>query len=142
MKRVGTWVVILSFGIVMTGCATTQQQPGYYAYPQRGQTQEQHNRDQYECQGWAQQQTGYSPGMEETAKGAGSGAVLGALSGAAIGVVGGAITGNAGTGAAIGAATGAVGGALAGGSTAYARSQDGYGRAYGACMTGRGYAVK
>lgn len=140
MKRMGTWLVMLTFGIAVTGCATTQQ-PGYYAYPQRGQSAEQLSRDQYECQGWAKQQTGYDPGAE-TARGAGTGAVLGALGGAAAGAAIGAVTGHAGTGAAIGAATGGIGGVVLGGSGAYAQSKDGYDRAYAACMTGRGYVVR
>lgn len=142
MTRVSTWLVILGFGVAATGCATTEQRPHSYAYPQHGQTPEQVNRDQYECQVWARQQTGYVSGTGETSRGAGVGAVMGAIGGAAVGVVGGAIVGSPGTGAAVGAATGAVGGALSGGSAAYGKSQGGFDRAYGACMTGRGYAVK
>lgn len=142
MKRMGTWLVMLTFGIAVTGCATTQQ-PGYYAYPQRGQTAEQLSRDQYECQAWAKQQTGYDSAAGETAKGAGVGGVLGALGGAAAGAAIGAATGGgAGRGAAIGAATGGIGGIVLGGSGAYAQSKDGYDRAYAACMTGRGYVVR
>ncbi|MBZ0159235.1 hypothetical protein [Candidatus Methylomirabilis sp.] len=142
MKRMGAWLLMLSFGIAVTGCATTESRPNYYAYPQHGQTPEQINRDQSECQEWARQQTGYVSGGGETARGAGAGAVLGALGGAAVGVVGGAITGSPGTGAAVGAATGAVGGALSGGGTAYGKSQGGFDRAYAACMSARGYVVK
>ncbi len=142
MKRVGAWLVIFSFGIAVTGCATAPTQPGYYAYPQRGQTPEQLNRDQYECQTWAKQQTGYDSGVGETAKGAGVGAVLGALGGAAAGAAIGAATGSAGKGAAIGAATGGVGGAVLGGSRAGTPNKEGYDRAYAVCMTGRGYAVR
>lgn len=141
MKAVERWCAVVVFASIAAGCATTQQ-PGYYAYPQRGQTPEQVNRDQYECQMWAKQQTGYVSGAGETARGAGAGAVLGALGGAAVGVVGGAITGHAGMGAAVGAATGAVGGALSGGGTAYGKGHDGFDRAYAACMSARGYAVK
>ena len=137
MKRVGVWLVMLAFGITVTGCATTEQ-PGYYAYPQRGQTAEEISRDQYECQEWAKQQSGFDPSGAETAKGAGVGAVVGTAAGAAIG----AATGSAGRGAAIGAATGGIGGALSGGSSAHARNKDGYDRAYAACMTGRGYVVR
>lgn len=141
MKRVGAWLVMFTFAIAVTGCATTQQ-PGYYAYPQRGQTAEQLSRDQFECQNWARQQSGFVPGAE-TARGAGAGAVLGALGGAAAGAAIGAATGGgAGRGAAIGAATGGIGGAVIGGSGAYAQSKDGYDRAYAACMTGRGYVVR
>lgn len=142
MKRVGAWLVMFTFAIAVTGCATTQQ-PGYYAYPQRGQTAEQLSRDQFECQNWARQQSGYDPSGAETAKGAGVGAVLGALGGAAAGAAIGAATGGgAGRGAAIGAATGGIGGAVIGGGSTYAQSKDGYDRAYAACMTGRGYTVR
>jgi hypothetical protein len=131
---------MLTFGITVTGCATTQQ-PGYYAYPQRGQTAEQLSRDQYECQAWAKQQSGFDPATETT-RGAAVGGVLGALGGAAAGAAIGAATGSAGRGAAIGAATGGIGGIVLGGSGAYAQSKDGYDRAYAACMTGRGYVVR
>jgi hypothetical protein len=142
MKRAGAWLTMLTLGIAVSGCATTQTQPGVYAYPKQGQTVEQFDRDRFECQGWANQQTGYDSGAGETARGVGAGAVLGALGGAAIGVVGGAVTGSPGTGAAVGAATGAVGGALASGGTAYGKSHEGFDRAYAACMTGRGYVVR
>jgi hypothetical protein len=140
MKRVGVWLVVIAFGIVAAGCATTQQ-PGAYAYPKQGQTVEQFNRDQFECQEWAKQQSGYDPGVE-TAKGAGLGAVIGALGGAAAGAAIGAATGSAGRGAAIGAATGGIGGAAVGGTYAYTKNKEGYERAYSACMTGRGYVVR
>ncbi|HWQ68849.1 MAG TPA: glycine zipper family protein [Patescibacteria group bacterium] len=141
MKRVGTWVVLIALGVAVTSCATTEQ-PGYFAYPQQGQTAEQLSRDQGACQEWAKQQSGFDPSGMETVKGAGVGAVVGAVVGTAAGAAIGAATGSAGTGAAIGAATGGIGGALGGGSSAYARNKDGYDRAYAACMTGRGYVVR
>lgn len=141
MKRMGMWLVLTAFGVAVTGCATSTQ-PGYYAYPKAGQTVEQFNRDQYECQAWAMQQSGYDPSGAETAKGAGVGGVLGALGGAAAGAAIGAATGHAGTGAAIGAATGGIGGAVIGGGRASAQGKDGYDRAYAACMTARGYVVR
>lgn len=143
MKRVGAWLVMLIFAIAVTGCATTEPRPDYYAYPQRGQTPEQVSRDQYECQEWAKQQSGYEPGAGTAARGAGIGGVIGALGGAAAGAAIGAATGGgAGRGAAIGAATGGIGGIVVGGSGAYAKNKDGYDRAYAACMIGRGYVVK
>lgn len=142
MKRVVTWFAILTFAIAVTGCATTEPRPDYYAYPQRGQTPEQVSRDQYECQGWAKQQSGFDPSGEAT-RGAAVGGVLGALGGAAAGAAIGAATGGgAGRGAAIGAATGGIGGIVVGGSGAYARNKDGYDRAYAACMSARGYVVR
>ncbi len=142
MERAGIWLVLIVFGVAVTGCATTELRPNVYVYPKQGQMVEQFDRDRFECQTWAKQQTGYDSGAGETARGAGAGAVLGALGGAAIGVVGGAVMGSPGTGAAVGAATGAVGGALSGGGTAYGKGQDGFDRAYAACMSGRGYAVR
>ena len=139
MERVAIWLVVIAFGVAVTGCATTQ--PGTYAYPQHGQTEEQFTRDQNECQVWAKQQTGFDPGTE-TAKGAGLGAVIGALGGAAAGAAIGAATGNPGRGAAIGAATGGIGGAAVGGGVAYAKNKEGYDRAYASCMTARGYMVR
>jgi hypothetical protein len=141
MKRIGVWFAVLTFAISVTGCATAPVQPGYSAYPQRGQTPERISRDQYDCQALAQQQSGYNPGTE-VAKGAGTGAVLGALGGAAAGAAIGAATGHAGKGAAIGAATGGIGGAVLGGSSAGAQNKEGYDRAYAVCMTGRGYGVR
>lgn len=142
MKRTGIWLVLVAFGVAVTGCATTQAQPGYYAYPQRGQTPEQLSRDQYECQAWAQQQSRFDPATDTT-RGAATGGVLGALGGAAAGAAIGAATGGgAGRGAAIGATTGGIGGVVLGGSGAHAQGKDGYDRAYAACMTGRGYVVR
>ena len=125
MKRAGVWLVLFVFVVSVTGCATTEPLPDYYAYPQRGQTPEQVSRDQYECQEWARQQSGFDPGGEAT-KGAAVGGVLGALGGAA-------------AGAAIGAATGGIGGIVVGGTGAYAKNKDGYDRAYAACMSARGF---
>ncbi len=102
---------------------------------------EQFNRDQFECQEWAEQQSGFDPGTE-SAKGAGLGAVICALGGAAAGAVIGAAMGRAGTGAGIGAATGGIGGAAVGRGVAYSKNKDGYDRAYSACMTARGYVVR
>jgi outer membrane lipoprotein SlyB len=140
MKQIGLWALLVAFGVSTAGCATTQQ-PQVYAYPKQGQTVEEFTRDQNECRVWAQQQTGFDPGTE-TARGVGIGAVVGGLGGAAAGAAIGAATGSPGTGAAIGAATGGIGGAAVGGGTSYARSRDGYDRAYSACMTARGYVVR
>jgi hypothetical protein len=62
--------------------------------------------------------------------------------------VGGAIAGNAGKGAAIGAATGALVGGFRradqrrAAEAQHAQASDAYGRAYAACLEGRGYTVK
>ena len=51
MRRVMAGLVVIAFGIAVTGCAGTQ--PSVYAYPAKGQSAEQQSRDQNECQAWA-----------------------------------------------------------------------------------------
>lgn len=127
--------------MVFAGCASSTQ-PSAVVYPAKGQTAEQQTKDDAECQAWAKQQTGYDP-TTETAKGAGIGAIAGAVGGAAVGAAVGAATGTgAGRGAATGAVLGGVGGAVGGGAYQYSKTKEGYGKAYGACMEGRGYTVK
>lgn len=139
MRQAVAWGLL---AILVTGCASSQPKPDVYVYPTKGQDAEQQARDTSECQTWAQQQSGYDPATE-TAKGAGFGALLGAAIGAAGGAAVGAITGTgAGTGAAVGAVVGGIGGGVSGGATQYARSRDGYDRAYSACMSARGYSVR
>lgn len=140
MKRLMTWVMTLGLGIAATGCATAAS-PNAFAYPARGQSAAQVSRDGAECEAWARQQTAFDPATD-TLKGAGIGGALGALAGAAAGAAIGAATGNAGKGAAIGAAAGGIGGAGLGGTRGYTKSQDGYNRAYAACMESRGYNVR
>jgi len=120
-----------------------------YVYPARGQNPQQQQKDQAECHGWAMQQSGVNPGAMAAPPSGPSGQVLrGAGRGAALGAVGGAIGGNAGKGAAIGAATGAlVGGMRRRDERRSAEQQQAnasaeYGRAYAACLEGRGYTVK
>jgi len=137
-----------------------------YIYPSQGQSQEQQDRDKYECHSWAVQQTGFDPTTppststpppgREAPKG---GVLRGGAAGAALGAVGGAIGGDAGKGAAIGAATGALFGGMkrAGqrrredqqerdwANQEAALQQQGranYDRAIRACLTGRGYTVQ
>jgi hypothetical protein len=89
------------------------------------------SQDMAECKQLAGQASGGT--AQETAIGAGGGALLGAAGGAIIG----AFTGNAGTGAAIGAATGGLGGAAVKG----LGSEEKYKNAYNNCMSGRGHRV-
>ncbi len=137
-----------------------------FVYPANGQTQEQTERDRYECHLWAVQQTGVDPSRADAsayervvvqpANPPGSGTVAGAIGGAIIGsIIGGPR--NAGAGALIGGATGAVVGSASdasaqaqaqqtqrqynqGAATGRARG-DSYRRAIGACLQGRGYTV-
>lgn len=132
MNRLVVWLVLIGFGIMVSGCATMAE-PTVYAYPKKAQTAEQQSRDRAECEAWAKQQTGFDPAMD-TAKGAGIGALVGAAAGAATG----AVVGSPGKGAALGA----IGGAAVGGGLGYTKNKDGFNRAYAACMTTRGYEVK
>lgn len=137
-----------------------------FVYPANGQTEEQTQRDRYECHVWAVQQTGVDPSRADAsayervvvqpANPPGSGTVAGAIGGAIIGsIIGGPR--NAGAGALIGGATGAVVGS-ASDANAQAQAQqtqryynqsaaagrargDSYRRAIGACLQGRGYTV-
>ena len=127
--------------IMLVGCASATQ-PSVAAYPAKGQSAEQQAKDGGECQTWAKQQTGFDP-ASEAGKGAAIGAVIGAIGGAAAGAaIGAASGGGAGKGAAVGVAVGGLGGAAGGGAYQYSKSKEGYDRAYGACMEGRGYTVK
>lgn len=137
-----------------------------FIYPDKGQSNEQMEKDKHECYSWAKGQTGFDPMQVPTATTAPpqqgdqqSSAVRGAARGALVGVTAGAIAGDAGKGAAIGAASGALIGGMrrrdqqrqqqqaeqqwANEQTAnYANQRNNYNRAYGACLQGRGYTVK
>jgi hypothetical protein len=132
---------------------------GVVPYPSKGQSPSQQNKDEGECYAWAKKQTGIDPVAVASAPAPPSGPATGGgerLRGAARGAAGGAaivaIAGDAGKGAGIGA----VAGTMAGGRQArqnkaaqqqqaeQAKSQtlQGFNRAFGACMEGRGYVVK
>ncbi len=119
-----------------------------YVYPAKGQSPQQQQKDQGECSGWAMQQSGANPAAMPPPQGPQGQVVRGAGRGAAVGAVGGAIGGNAGKGAAIGAATGALVGGFRRADQrreaeqAQAQASDAYGRAFAACLEGRGYTVK
>lgn len=126
-------------------------------YPANGQTPQQQQQDQAECQLWATQNTGIDPAVlaqtptPGTSSTGGGERVGGAARGAVGGLAIGAIAGDAGKGAAIGA----VAGTMAGGRRArqnqaaeqqYYQSQrqemmSTWNRAVGTCMEARGYTV-
>lgn len=145
------------------GAARAQE---FVIYPAKGQSQEQMEKDKFECYTWAKGQSGFDPmapptattappAKEEPKGGVLKGAVVGALAGAAVG----SFSGNAGTGAAIGAAGGGVVGGMRRKSqttkeekaqqdweqqqvAGYSEKRTGYNRNFAACMEGRGYTVK
>jgi len=142
-----------------------------YFYPVQGQSEEQQDRDRYDCHIWAVKQTGFDPTQHGAPKDlrqtvvpartagetVGTAAVVGAVLGAAI-----AGPGHIGQGAAVGAVAGTVAGSAAAandqaaadaaneaGATRgnarggrYERSAAEYRRAMTACLTGRGYSVR
>jgi hypothetical protein len=129
-------------------------------YPADGQSQEQLDKDKYECYTWAKQQTGFDPMVQSSAstttqQSSQGGLVRGGARGALVGVAAGAIAGDAGKGAGIGATVGALGGAMKQKdqqrqqnqaaeqkAATYGKNREGYTRAQSACLEGRGYSVK
>ena len=136
-----------------------------FAYPNEGQSQEQQDRDNFECHNWARDRSGFDPMQTPQATTAqpqdestGPGLLGGAAVGAGAGVIGGAIAGNAGRGAAIGAATGGLLGGLRSRNqnnrnnqarndwerqqvAQYQQGRSDFNRAFTACMSGRGYTI-
>ena len=136
-----------------------------FVYPNQGQSNEQMEKDKWECYNWARQQSGFDPMQVPTATSApppqqseGSGAVGGAARGALGGLAIGAIAGDAKKGAAIGAASGGLVGGMRRNDARrqndrnrqqweqqqtanYANQRNNYNRAYSACLGGRGYTV-
>lgn len=175
------WVAVLVGSLSVAACVDAPPPRAYYrrpppvvaparfqeviAYPTRGQTPEQLERDRYECHRWAAQQTGFDPAQVQSAPRGpaaqdpvpGSGLAVGALAGAVLGSIiaphgsegGGAIVGAI-TGGAVGAATENAERADAQRDRALAASAGNgggeragaYRRAISACLDGRGYSVK
>jgi len=135
-------------------------------YPAKGQSDQQQEKDQFECYGFAKKQSGFDPMAAPTTStapppseapqgGVGKGAVRGGIGGALIG----AIAGDTKKGAAIGAASGGLFGGLRSHdqkqresnsrqqweqreTQQYATNRNNYNRAYTACLEGRGYTVR
>jgi hypothetical protein len=106
--------------------------PRYIVAPAKGQTDQQMNNDQFDCNLQAQKQTGYNPDKSLT-----TGALVGLVAGAGVGAAAGAI------GGAVDAATiaGAGIGATMGGSYLYDKNLNETQRAYYACLEARGYTL-
>ena len=166
MKQVSFITFLLFCSIWLIGPAWAQDP---IVYPAKGQSQDQMEKEQFECYNWAKKKTGFDPMKTPTAKsapppkedkvwGAGKTAVVGGVGGAAVGGIAGG-----GKGAVAGGLIGAGGGALIGSArssdqrereerkrreweqseaNSYARERNAYNRAFGACMEARGYSVK
>lgn len=136
-------------------------------FPARGQSQEQMERDKYDCYTWSKQETGFDPMQPQATtapppqpQGPSGQRIRGAARGAAVGAVAGEIADDdAGKGAAAGAAAGTMAGGMKTRQgrrqqaqeqqqvtqqqeTAYGEARNTYNRAFGACMEGKGYTVK
>jgi hypothetical protein len=138
----------------------------FVIYLNKDQTEDQIDKDKYDCYMWAKEQTGFDP-MEtpktteppppkEAKKGGiGKGAVRGGLVGVAVG----AIAGDAEKGAAIGAVAGGLTGGMRSNdqkvseekkqegwakeqSQQYINKRASYNKAYSACLEGKDYTVK
>ena len=138
-----------------------------YFYPSRGQSEEQQDRDRYECHNWGVRETGFDPSLRLAGEERGavvparsSGQTIGAA--AAVGAVIGAIAGGRGD-ALEGAVVGGMAGTVLGSAAASANEADArraeqaravnvsvryekqaveFRRAMSACLEGRGYSVK
>jgi len=159
----GFIIILMLITSLVGGTGYTQE---LIVFPAKGQSDEQMDKDKYDCYNWAKKETGFDPMLVPTASApppktkktkasAGRGAVGGVLLGAGVG----ALTGNTKKGALIGAGGGAVvGGARknaakneqekatqewANEQTAeYSQKRSKYDRAYSACLEGKGYTVK
>jgi hypothetical protein len=122
-----------------------------FVYPERDQTAQQQEQDEFSCYQWAKRESGVDPGAPPKDDGrgrVGMGALGGAVKGGAVGAGVGAIAGGskgAKKGAAIGGALGGVsgaGGAQADQRRAQEAQRSAYRRAFSACMEARGYVVR
>ncbi|OQZ01616.1 MAG: hypothetical protein B6D35_02700 [Candidatus Brocadia sp. UTAMX2] len=156
-RKVYVWSIVL--GIL--GATVPVLAQNLIIYPAKGQSQEQMEKDKFECYSWAKQQTGFDPMVASTTSPAASqgstegGVVKGAAKGALLGAGIGAIAGDAGKGAAIGAVSGGAFGGLKSRNQRKQAAQveqqqtaqtneriNEYNRAYGACLEAKGYTVK
>lgn len=167
MRNTILFLTICFLVTLFPGPLPAQQDP--IVYPAKGQSNQQMEKDKYDCYQWAKKQSGFdpmaapkatSPPPQQQAEGSTAGsAVKGGLVGAGAGAAIGAIAGDAGKGAAIGAISGGLFGGMRKHSKKqddqrrqeqweqeqvnnYAKNRTEYNRAYSACLEGRGYTVK
>jgi hypothetical protein len=169
MNPIWRMITIVFFITALTvGAALAQD---LVVYPAKGQSNEQTEKDKFECYGWAKGQSGFdamqmptasspapSKGDKSVAGGVVGGGVLGGVGGA---VIGGIASGK--SGAKKGAAIGGLSGGALGGMRSHSQNQkadrkreqwereqtnqylqqrNAYNRSYAACLEGRGYSVK
>jgi len=141
-------LILCATALGMLAAPAVMAQPKQYIYPQKGQSKDMQDKDEYECHKWAKEQSGVDPSAPPPAQQPGSharGTAGGAARGAAVGAAVGAIAGDAGKGAAAGAVVGGVKGrrgSKANQQAAQAETSSSFQRAFAACLEGRGYTVK
>lgn len=161
MSRIATRVALV-MGLILLFAIPTAMAQQQFVYSQKGQSDEQQKKDEYDCHSWAVKQTGFDPTQaaqapQQQAAGAqpGSG-VRGAARGAVAGAAIGSLDGEAGKGAGVGAAAGAVAArgqsrrqaqqqqaqAQQQASSQQSAKQQNYLKAKAACLEGKGYSVK
>ncbi|BHH84767.1 hypothetical protein [Desulforhopalus sp. 52FAK] len=161
MTRIKNLAFVWAGGLLALVIVASNAHSGAMVYPAKDQDQVQQNKDEGECHQWAVQNSGVDPA--ELAAQASSGEVYqrhhtalgGAARGGLLGLAVGAVAGDAGKGAAIGAVVAGVGSGLRGRrdlemqhqvtANAHAEQQgllQDYDKAYGACLSGRGYTVR
>jgi uncharacterized protein YcfJ len=132
----------LSLGLAMlllpAGCI--QSVPRYVVTPAKGQTDQQKDNDEFDCNLQAQKQTGYNPDKSLT-EGAIVGVLVGGALGAGLGAAAGSASGIVGTGASVGAIAGGATGAQLAGPYLYDKNLNETQRAYYACLETRGYTL-
>ena len=168
MKVIKWAFAVLVFAVFLVSHVQAQE---LIVYPAKGQSNEQMEKDKFECYSWAKGQTGFDPmqmptassppppkGDKSVAGGVVGGGVLGGVGGAVIGGIAGGSKG-ARKGAAIGGLSGgAIGGMRSSSQNSqaekkrkqweqqqanqYMQQRNTYNRAYAACLEGKGYTVK
>jgi len=128
----------LTVVLLIAGCAS--QVPAYVVSPAKGQTAQQMDNDEFDCNLQAQKQTDYNPDKALT-EGALVGLLVGGAAGAGLGAAAGAAGGIVGTGASVGAIAGGNIGATIGGPYLYDKDLNKTQRAYYACLETRGYTL-
>jgi uncharacterized protein YcfJ len=145
--------------IAVLALAPVAQGQDLFVFPNDGQSQDQQDMDEFQCQRDARDRTGFDPMATPTATSAPpqqqGGVVGGAAKGALLGGAIGAVTGNTKKGL----KAGAVGGGVMGGmrradsnrqqdqwaqqeAANYQRQRNNWNRAFIACMEARGYTVR
>ena len=130
-----------------------------FVFPNEDQSQDQQDKDEFQCHRLARDRTGFDPMQTPTATRAKpetqGGALRGAAGGALLGTAVGALTGDVRRGAAVGGVSGGLLGGMRRNDSQrqqdqwaeeqvaiYQRDRDAYNRAFTACMESRGYTVR